>query len=553
MIGMPGNNNYSNNKENTSKINRRFTERRERQRSWTLSSLLKSKTITDGAGVGKEQTTELPTIKPLAGGLGTNTYVDVLPPPPRSRSSLEGPVDEDNTTTTTTTTNNTALIRQHGIKDDGTIVAVFGSDDRLQSDSSFPIDEKKNSDRIAANGGVVVGVGMSLQLHQPPGFLDATNQSIPISNNNHNNVSNSNHNDMQFSNQSQSLPTKTSTSTFTTTMTNTATSRKSTKSVRNDNFVRLNLKNNAGACRGARNNKKQSSRRGTGGRGLYHYGDNDDNNNNNGGYVTNTTTSSIGVGGFTGDTTMFGTSLTSANWKPTHGVEHNTHDNNYSHDDRDEVITGDAPWKRHRRRGWGGKQDRNDTTTTSGGGDGLNTASAGTGGMYISKSTGLDPLDEFVDGNFHLIPTTTSTSTATATRPGSSTKSSQSTTTTTTPTIATTATTSSRCTVDTPLLEEKVPNCARHQRPCKLVVVKKNNTGNKGRKFYACCMPRGEQCNHFQWADDTVEVWFYGVHTYMTLFLPSFVRFEPCADGSITMDVFMLVPYIESLQGCLYL
>jgi hypothetical protein len=53
---------------------------------------------------------------------------------------------------------------------------------------------------------------------------------------------------------------------------------------------------------------------------------------------------------------------------------------------------------------------------------------------------------------------------------------------------------------------DKAPSCARHQRPCKLLVVKKNTTGNKGRKFYVCSLPRGEQCDHFEWADNTVEV-----------------------------------------------
>ena len=52
----------------------------------------------------------------------------------------------------------------------------------------------------------------------------------------------------------------------------------------------------------------------------------------------------------------------------------------------------------------------------------------------------------------------------------------------------------------------KVPKCPRHQRPCKLLSVKKNTTGNKGRKFYVCSFPRGEQCEHFEWADNTVEV-----------------------------------------------
>ena len=53
------------------------------------------------------------------------------------------------------------------------------------------------------------------------------------------------------------------------------------------------------------------------------------------------------------------------------------------------------------------------------------------------------------------------------------------------------------------------PNCSGHQQPCKLLTVKKKGTGNKGRKFYCCSFPRGEQCSYFQWADDTVQVsWF---------------------------------------------
>ena len=49
------------------------------------------------------------------------------------------------------------------------------------------------------------------------------------------------------------------------------------------------------------------------------------------------------------------------------------------------------------------------------------------------------------------------------------------------------------------------PKCIRHGRTCKLLVVKKTKTGNKGRKFYVCSMPKGEQCDFFQWAEDTVE------------------------------------------------
>jgi ATP-dependent DNA helicase Q4 len=53
--------------------------------------------------------------------------------------------------------------------------------------------------------------------------------------------------------------------------------------------------------------------------------------------------------------------------------------------------------------------------------------------------------------------------------------------------------------------DESVPNCTRHQRPCKLLTVKRNNKGNKGRKFYVCCMPKGEQCDYFKWEEDTLE------------------------------------------------
>ena len=53
---------------------------------------------------------------------------------------------------------------------------------------------------------------------------------------------------------------------------------------------------------------------------------------------------------------------------------------------------------------------------------------------------------------------------------------------------------------------DSTPCCARHQLPCKLLTVKKNTTGNKGRKFYVCSMPRGDQCDHFEWKDDTLQV-----------------------------------------------
>lgn len=49
-----------------------------------------------------------------------------------------------------------------------------------------------------------------------------------------------------------------------------------------------------------------------------------------------------------------------------------------------------------------------------------------------------------------------------------------------------------------------IPKCSEHQQPCKLLTVKKSGQ-NKGRPFYACSLPRDQQCNHFEWADDTVQ------------------------------------------------
>jgi ATP-dependent DNA helicase Q4 len=48
------------------------------------------------------------------------------------------------------------------------------------------------------------------------------------------------------------------------------------------------------------------------------------------------------------------------------------------------------------------------------------------------------------------------------------------------------------------------PCCSGHQRPCKKLVVKKSG-GNKGRKFYVCSLPRGEQCDFFEWAENSAE------------------------------------------------
>jgi hypothetical protein len=104
------------------------------------------------------------------------------------------------------------------------------------------------------------------------------------------------------------------------------------------------------------------------------------------------------------------------------------------------------------------------------------------------SQTGVDPLDDFMDGAFHE-PTSqkagTGTKKAAAAEKGGASR-------------------------------DAIPKCPGHQKPCKLLTVKKASTGNKGRQFYACSMPRGEQCNHFTWADDTAEVSVASIPTFLT-------------------------------------
>jgi hypothetical protein len=49
-----------------------------------------------------------------------------------------------------------------------------------------------------------------------------------------------------------------------------------------------------------------------------------------------------------------------------------------------------------------------------------------------------------------------------------------------------------------------IPQCRTHNLPCRLCTVKK--TSNKGRKFWVCSLPREEQCQHFQWEENSVQV-----------------------------------------------
>jgi hypothetical protein len=53
--------------------------------------------------------------------------------------------------------------------------------------------------------------------------------------------------------------------------------------------------------------------------------------------------------------------------------------------------------------------------------------------------------------------------------------------------------------------EAPPPLCPRHQRSTRLLTVKKSGA-NRGRKFYACSLPRGEGCNFFMWAEDNPQL-----------------------------------------------
>jgi hypothetical protein len=180
------------------------------------------------------------------------------------------------------------------------------------------------------------------------------------------------------------------------------------RKVNNDNFVRLNMKNNAGACKGARSLKQHNRMK-----------------------------------------------RRRAEWKQRTnqlGVEENE-------DDDDEEKEKKAL--------------RRSTTRK----------------RISSIQAAIDPLDDFLDGKFH---------TNTKKKAGAAKE-----------------------------VSSNHPICPRHQRPCKLLVVKKNNTGNKGRKFYVCSMPKGDQCDFFQWEEDTVEVRMFIFYKIQTVSTYSINAFDP--------------------------
>lgn len=52
-----------------------------------------------------------------------------------------------------------------------------------------------------------------------------------------------------------------------------------------------------------------------------------------------------------------------------------------------------------------------------------------------------------------------------------------------------------------PVLKALAPKCAHHHQPSRLLRVKKSGP-NKGRRFYTCSFPRGEECGFFMWVED---------------------------------------------------
>ncbi|KAL3786862.1 hypothetical protein HJC23_013783 [Cyclotella cryptica] len=165
----------------------------------------------------------------------------------------------------------------------------------------------------------------------------------------------------------------------------------------NDNFVRLDLKNSAGSCRGARNLKKVNRQK---------------------------------------------------SWRARHRFGKSD-----SHDDGSEEEGSAAPWSSRTKR--------------------QSIAESGEKCFASARNCGVDPLDDFMDGVFSRGVKSPSNAV--------------------------------NASANAPSKREGAVCCIRHSRPCKLLTVKKANKGNKGRKFYVCSMPMGEQCDFFKWEEDTIE------------------------------------------------
>nr|KAF6309976.1 zinc finger GRF-type containing 1 [Pipistrellus kuhlii] len=80
-----------------------------------------------------------------------------------------------------------------------------------------------------------------------------------------------------------------------------------------------------------------------------------------------------------------------------------------------------------------------------------------------------------------------------------------------------------------------VPSC-RHQRPAKLVMVKKEGP-NKGRLFYTCDAPRADRCNFFKWFEEAT---------------PGHITQEDSAPALVLSDVKSIGLYLRSQSIALY-
>jgi hypothetical protein len=108
----------------------------------------------------------------------------------------------------------------------------------------------------------------------------------------------------------------------------------------------------------------------------------------------------------------------------------------------------------------------------------------------ITSNVMVDPLDDYMDGALHRTLSSTHQEDNKHKQEGGMNN----------PTIMT----KKKIACNSSLVQNQGhPKCIRHGRMCQLLTVKKGNTGNRGRKFYVCSLPRGEQCNFFQWEDDT--------------------------------------------------
>uniref|UniRef100_A0A8C0RYM2 Endonuclease 8-like 3 n=1 Tax=Canis lupus familiaris TaxID=9615 RepID=A0A8C0RYM2_CANLF len=64
------------------------------------------------------------------------------------------------------------------------------------------------------------------------------------------------------------------------------------------------------------------------------------------------------------------------------------------------------------------------------------------------------------------------------------------------------------------VLNADSPRCSKHNRLCALRIVRKDGD-NKGRRFYACSLPREAQCGFFQWADLSFPLCDHGKRSVM--------------------------------------